>query len=71
MSFQKAEPQDILKLTQDEKDNILRAFALKGYTIETISDIYGVSTDSVTAFLDNRSDEIMVLKDLYKKLGCI
>lgn len=69
MAFQKADPQDILNLTQGEKDGMLRAFALNGYTIETISDIYGVSTEDVTTFLDNRADEIMALKDFYTKMG--
>lgn len=71
MAFQKADPKAILNLSEEEKNDILRAFAVNGNTIETIAETYGLSTEDVNTFLDNRRDEIMALKDFYSKMFAV
>ena len=57
----------ILEKSFEEQQDILRAFAT-GSTIETISEVTGLSVEEITAFLNNRTDEIIALKDFYSKV---
>lgn len=64
----KSDPKTIVELSQEAKQNMLRAFAL-GNTIETIGALYNLDTEDVTTFLNNRTDEIIALKDFYAKMA--
>ena len=64
----KPDPTVISELSQEMKQDILRAFAL-GNTIETIGTVYKLERDDVETFLNNRVDEIVALKDFYAAMS--
>ena len=63
----KPDSKAVLEKPFEEQQEILRAFAT-GSTIETIADVTGLSVEDVTTFLNNRTDEIIALKDFYNKV---
>jgi hypothetical protein len=64
---EKPDSEAINELSHEQKQDMLRAFAT-GSTIETIAGVNGLTADEVTAFLNNRTDEIITLKDFYSKV---
>lgn len=67
MAFSSADSKAILELPFEEQQDILRAFAT-GSTIETIAEVKNLTKDKITTFLNNRTDEIIALKDFYSKV---
>lgn len=64
---EKPDSETINELSNERKQDMLRAFAT-GSTIETIAEVNGLTADEVTTFLNNRTDEIIALKDFYTKM---
>lgn len=69
MAFVNSKPDSngISELSHEQKQDMLRAFAT-GSTIETIAEVNNLTTDEITTFLNNRTDEIVALKDFYSKV---
>lgn len=69
MAFINSKPDssNVAAMSHEQKQDMLRAFAT-GSTIETISASTGLTKDEVTTFLNNRTDEIVALKDFYTKM---
>lgn len=67
MAFSTGDSKAILQMSFEEQQEMLRAFAT-GSTIETIAKMKNLTNDEVTTFLNNRTDEIIALKDFYTKV---
>lgn len=67
MAFSTADSKAITELPFEEQQDILRAFAT-GSTIDTIAEVKNLTKDEITTFLNNRTDEIIALKDFYSKV---
>lgn len=69
MAFVNSKPDssNVAALSHEQKQDMLRSFAT-GSTIETIASVTGLTVDEITTFLNNRTDEIIVLKDFYSKV---
>lgn len=67
MAFSTADSKAIAELPFEEQQDILRAFAT-GSTIDTIAEVKNLTKDEITTFLNNRTDEIIALKDFYSKV---
>lgn len=69
MAFINSKPDssNVAAMSHEQKQDMLRAF-VTGSTIETISASTGLTKDEVTTFLNNRTDEIVALKDFYTKM---
>lgn len=68
MAFINSRPDSnaVSAMSHEQKQDMLRAFAT-GSTIETIAEVNDLTADEVTTFLNNRTDEIIALKDFYSK----